>query len=123
MHNVRILCLTLATFAINTYRDPARLFITGGKEIKSAEKTTQGDPIAMGLYAVSLQPLITHLNLFSSARQCWFADDTSAAGTLEELKIWWDEQVTDGPQLGFSKCKKMLANNKIREKRTGQDNV
>ena len=43
-------------------REPARLFIIGGKEIKSAEETTQGDPIAMGLNAVSLQPLITHLN-------------------------------------------------------------
>ena len=66
-------------------REPARLFITGGKEIKSAEETTQCDPIAMGLYAVSLQPLITHLNLSSSERQCWFADDASASGTLEVL--------------------------------------
>ena len=83
LHNIRILCPTLATFAINTYREPAGLFIAGGKEIKSAEGITQGDPIAMGLYAVSLQPLLTQLNLFSSARQCWFADDASAAGTLE----------------------------------------
>ena len=37
LHNLRILCPTLATFAINTYREPAGLFITGGKEIKSAE--------------------------------------------------------------------------------------
>ena len=101
LHNVRILCQTQATFAINTYREPARPFTIGGKEIKSAEGTTQGDPIAMGLYAVSLQPLITHLNLSSSAGQCWFADDASASGTLEELKIWWDELVTDGPQLGY----------------------
>ena len=71
LHNIRILCPTLATFAINTYREPAGLFITGGKEIKSAEGTTQGDPITIGLYAVSLHPLISHLNLFSSARQCW----------------------------------------------------
>ena len=88
LHNIRILCPTLATFAINTYREPARLFIIGGREIKSAEGTTQGDPIAMGLYAVSLQPLITHLNLSSRAGQCWFADDASASGTLQELKIW-----------------------------------
>ena len=101
LHNIRILCPTLATFAINTYREPARPFITGGKEIKSAEGTTQGDPIAMGLYAVSLQPLITHLNLFSSARQCWFADDASAAGTLEELKMWWDELFTDVVVVSF----------------------
>ena len=66
LHNIRI--LTPATFAINTYREPARLFMTGCKEIKSGEETTQGDPIATGLNAISLQPLITHLNLFSSAR-------------------------------------------------------
>ena len=55
----------------------------------------------MGLYAVSLQLLITHLNLSSSAGPCLFADDTSVSGTLEELKIWWEELVTDGPQLGY----------------------
>ena len=55
----------------------------------------------MGLYAVSLQPLITLFNIFISARQCWFADDASAAGTVEELKMWWDELVTDGLQLGY----------------------
>ena len=73
LHNIRILCPSLATFVINTYRALARLSIIGCKEIKSAEGTTQNDPIAMGLYAVSLQPLITHLNLSSSAGQCWFA--------------------------------------------------
>jgi len=85
-HNIRILCPTLATFAINTYREPTRLFIIGGKEIKSAEGTTQDDPMAMGLYAVSLQPLIAHLNLSSLAGQCWFADDASASGTLKSLR-------------------------------------
>ena len=58
------------------------------REIKSAEGTTQGDPIAMGLHAVSLQPLTTHLNLSSSAMQRWFDDDASEPGTLEELNIW-----------------------------------
>ena len=101
LHNLRILCPTLAIFAINTYREPARLFIIGGQEIQSAEGTTQGDPMAMGLYAVSVQPLISRLNLSSTARQCWFADDASASGSLEELKKWWDELVIDGPQLGY----------------------
>ena len=101
LHNVRALCPTLATFAINTYRKPARLFIIGGKEISSSEGTTQGDPIAMGLYSICLQPLISHLSLSSSARQCWFADDASASGTIEELKKWWEELVTEGPQLGY----------------------
>ena len=41
LHNVRILCPTIATYAINTYREPARLFITRGKELRSEEGTTQ----------------------------------------------------------------------------------
>ena len=68
LHNLRILCSTLATFAINTYREPTRYFITGGKEIQLAEGTTQDDPMAMVLYTVSPQSLIICLNLFSTAR-------------------------------------------------------
>ena len=61
LHNIRVLCPVIAIYAINTYRQSARLFVTGGKEIVSAEGTTQGDPLAMGLYALSIQPLITSL--------------------------------------------------------------
>ena len=35
LHNVRISCPTIATYVINTYRLPARLFILGGKELTS----------------------------------------------------------------------------------------
>ena len=59
LHNIRILCPSIATYAINTYREPARLFIVGGQELKSSEGTTQGNPLAISLYAISLQPLIT----------------------------------------------------------------
>ena len=68
LHNIRVLCPVIAVYAINTYRKSARLFITGGKEILSAEGTTQGDPLAMGLYALSVQPLITSLGVASSTK-------------------------------------------------------
>ena len=58
LHNIRVLCPTLATYMINTYRQPARLFITGDEELISAEGTTQGDALSMSLQAISLQPLI-----------------------------------------------------------------
>ena len=61
LHNIRVQCPIIATYAINTYRLSARLFITGGQEILSAEGTTQSDPLAMALYALSIQPLITSL--------------------------------------------------------------
>jgi hypothetical protein len=75
LHNIRVLCPIIAGYAINTYRQPARLFIVGGKEIASAEGTTQGDPLAMAFYAISTLPLITSLQAASTVKQCWFADD------------------------------------------------
>ena len=69
LHNTRVLCPTTATYAMNTYRQPARLFIIGSQELKSAEGTTQGDPLAMSMYAISLQPLITHLHVSSAAKR------------------------------------------------------
>jgi len=106
LHNIRVLCPVIAAYAINTYRQPARLFITGGKEIASAEGTTQGDPLAMGLYALSIQPLITSLQVASSVRQCWFADDASGAGSVTEIKKWCDVLSTLGPDFGYFRSDK-----------------
>ena len=63
LHNVRIICPSIATFTINCYSSPSRLFVVGGTEISSAEGTTQGDPIAMFIYAIAVIPLILHLSL------------------------------------------------------------
>ena len=95
LNNIRILCPMVATYAINTYRLPTRLFVFGGQEMKSSEGTTQGDPLFMALYAINLQPLITRLDITSSTKQCWFADDASGAGTAIQLKKWWDTLIED----------------------------
>ena len=77
LHNIRMLCPSIATCAINTYRKPSRLFIVGGQELKSAEGTTEGDPLAVSLCAISLQPLITRLQVKNTASQCKYADDAT----------------------------------------------
>ena len=77
LHNIRILCPALAKYAINTYRAPARLFGPGGKELISAEGTTQGHPLAMCMYALNLQPLISRLQEVIQAKQCRFAGDAT----------------------------------------------
>ena len=64
LQNIRVLFPALATFAINTYRAPARLFAMGGKELISSEGTTQGDPSAISIYALSRQP--AHLSFTGS---------------------------------------------------------
>ena len=95
--NIRVLSPALATFAINTYQAPARLFVTGSKELISAEGTTQSDPLTMCMYALSLQPLISRLQAASQAKQCWFADDATGCGSLPNIRVWWDELTMAGP--------------------------
>ena len=101
LHNLEILCPIIATYAINICRLPTRLFIVG-QELKSSERTTQGGPLSMAIYAISLQPLITSLHLTSSTKQYWFADDASGAGMANELRKWWDTLIADGPDYGYS---------------------
>ena len=67
----------------------------------STEGTTQGDPLAMGLYALSIQPLITSLQPASSVKQCCFADDAGGAGSIMEIRTWWDALSTLGPDFGY----------------------
>ena len=100
LNNIRVLCPLIATYVINTYRVPARLFVVGGSELIPAEGTTQGDPLAMSVYAISLQPLISLLHNRTTAKQCWFAEATGA-GPVEEVKQWWDELREAGPPLGY----------------------
>ena len=96
-----MLCPTLATYVINIYGQPARLFITGGKELISAKAAKQGDPPSIILYAISLQPLITQLHVSSAAKQCWFADDVTGSGSPQGVRKWLDELSESGPALGY----------------------
>ena len=65
------------------------------------EGTTKGDPIATVLCALSIQPLCTGLQVRSTAKQCWFANDAGGAGSTTEIKRWWDMLSTLGPDFGY----------------------
>ena len=54
LHNIKMLCPILAQYVKNCHCSPARLFVIGGKEIKSNEGTTQGDPAGMSVYGIGL---------------------------------------------------------------------
>ena len=43
LHNLKFICSIIATYIINCYATPSRLFIAGRVEILSSEGTTQGD--------------------------------------------------------------------------------
>ena len=95
LHNIRYLCPSIATVIINTYHEPTDLFVDGNS-ILSQEGTTQGDPLAMPMYALAILPLIRHNA--DNVQQVWFADDATATGSL---CTWWDNLVTLGPSYGY----------------------
>ena len=52
------------------------MIIPGNGEIASTEGTTQGDPLAMAMYALAITPLIHQLrSSCPCVQQVWFADD------------------------------------------------
>ena len=77
------------------------MVIPGSGEIRSCEGTTQGDPLAMAMYALAVTPLISKLHQnIPTCKQVWYADDSTAAGSLQDLKKWWDEISSLGPGYG-----------------------
>ena len=81
--NCETICHDLSHILINTYRNNSQLFVDG-HFILSKEGTTQGDPLAMAMYAIGTQPLIRRLD--GIAKQVWYADDSAAGSSLERLK-------------------------------------
>ena len=105
LHNIGIICPVLGVFAVNCYSVSARLFVIGGKEIRSKEGTTQGDPIAMALYAISTKPLldcvISQMINYSSVKNVAYADDLNGTGELNDLLEWWKCVCDYGPVIGY----------------------
>ena len=99
LHNIRMLCPIFAAYIINTYRQPGRLFIVGGKEIASAEHHKEirwHGPLRDKHFTLDHV-----LQAASTAKQCWFADDASGAGPVTQIKDWWDALNILGPNLGY----------------------
>ena len=87
-HNIQHLCPSFSTILINTYRVDVALYIDGST-LLSEEGTTQGDPLAMPMYALGVLPLIGCIS--GDLMQVWYADDATACGSLSALRLWWDK--------------------------------
>ena len=98
MHDTSL--LSLPNILINTYREPSELLVDG-EVLWSEEGTTQGDPLAMSLYALATIPFINHLSNVPDVKQVWYADDVSAADHLTSLRSWCDNLSSSGPAFGY----------------------
>ena len=93
LHNISILYPAVFTSVTNCYATPARLSVIGGSKIKSNEGTTQGDPVAMAIYALGITPFIMMMVKLVSTKcddikMVAFVDDLNAAGKLKSLLQW-----------------------------------
>ena len=105
--NIGRLCPIVYTYAFNCYATHARLFVTGGQELKSREGTTQGDPPAMAFYALGLLPFTTMIAQSSQPStqhhsQVAYADDLIGGGKLRQIRKWFDEILKHGPMFGYN---------------------
>ena len=96
--NCEVICPAMSAVLTNTYLDNSWLFIDG-QCMLSKEGTTQGDPLAMAMYAIGTQPLIRRLH--GIANQVWYADDSAAGSRLERLRQWWNILEEAGPLYGY----------------------
>ena len=96
--NCNKICPAKAHILINTYRNTSCLFVDG-QCLLSEEGTTQGDLLAMAMYAIGTLPLTRRLD--GIAKQTWYADDSAAASSLEKLRRWWDTLSEIGPLYGY----------------------
>ena len=97
--NCDAICPSLTHILTNTYRGNSHLFVDG-QHLLSREGTTQGDPLAMVMYAIGTQPIIHRLD--GIANQVWYANDSVAGSSLERVRQWWDVLTEVGPMYGYS---------------------
>ena len=89
MHNIRIICPEIATYVINTYRAPSRLFIAGGNEIPSQKEITQGDPLAMPWYSLCTSTIIDYLHNNTNTVIVSCADDGNGVNDMMMMQVYW----------------------------------
>ena len=101
LQNICRLCPSLATILINTYRHPIDLHFHD-IVLHSAEGTTQGDPLAMTMYAIATIPLIKSLRTTQKeVSQTWYADDACTSGKIDQLYSWREHLSIEGPKFGY----------------------
>ncbi|XP_062508484.1 uncharacterized protein LOC134184756 [Corticium candelabrum] len=97
--NISVNCPAIFPILANTYRQPSSLFV-GGETLLSSEGTTQGDPLAMPMYALATIPLLKSVQT-NGTKQVWYADDAAAGGSLDCLHKWWNRLVDLGAMFGY----------------------
>ena len=122
LHNVTIICPVIAIYVKNCYSLHSRVFIIGGNEIKFCKGTTQGDPIAMAVYAIAIIQMIVMMvditnKIDDSTKTAVYADNVTSVGKIIQLKDLCRTLCMLGPKFGYyPEASKSLLNVKEKAK-------
>ena len=95
LRNICIIHPPITTYVRNFFTLPSWLFIIGGTKIPLSDRTTQGNPTCMSMYAIAIMPLvlmimeIMSISLINAGEIVAYADDFTAGGTIKDLKYCW----------------------------------
>ena len=106
LHNVEVICPSIARYVKSCYSVNSRLFIIGGGEIQFMEGTTQVDPAAMVIYVIAVIPLILLLVKIrmednNDTKTVAYADNLRVAGPIDQIRIWWNTLFRLSPKFGY----------------------
>ena len=96
----------MTRFAFNVYLHQRRLYVQRvcliSLVILSMDGVTQGNPLAMALYGITLLPLIKHLrSKFPQVLQPWYVDDGAMRGGSRGVAACFQEMCRIGPQYNY----------------------
>ena len=99
---MKLISPIIATYIINCYATPSKLFIVSGEEILSSEETIQGEPTAMGGILLLIKYLLVFVNLKElNAKEAVFVEEFSVAGSLNSIKNYWEKLTAFDPKYDY----------------------
>ena len=99
------MCPAIPVYVKNCYNSHSRLFIIRRNELKSNESTTKDDPVSIAICGTGVTLMINILidiavaSAESQVGVLAYANNFSAAGTLGDLRKWWDTLTIIGRKL------------------------